>query len=288
MKLVVSETPFTHPYISKTENVLLRQSLSVEMMKGIMSYYHPTNRPRNSSRLKAIERDIQGGNWQTNVGQFIRFDTKGHLIDGQKRMVAHINCNTPMIINVHFGLHPDAILFQDRNQSRSIANNVTIRRNIVKNLQPSQKEFSIDRQRFAVASWCKHGETWEANGNNGQKTIWTEADLTEYVNQNAKIIDFALDNDGTKRPGILGALALFAAKNWKEATEFKNMVFGDDNIHVPSSVRTLREYLEKDSSGGSYPIYDYNAALKCINAFHNKTMVSSNDICNNDREEWEF
>jgi hypothetical protein len=257
-------------------------------MKFIITHYHPMNRPRNSARLDALERDIRNGDYRSDVGHFIKFDSNGNLIDGQKRVYAHLNCQQPLKINVHFGLPPESILYIDRGQPRTIAANVTLSFNIGKQRQPTKDEFFTDRIRFAVATWCKHGLRWDEPGTPRNKLIWTERELMEFVIQNERYIDFALDNASTNRPGCLGAIAIYAMKDFQQAMRFRNGVYGNGtNLVAGSPIQTLREYLKVQSLGGSYPIYDYNNTLRCINAFHVGRQCGSQDLSNNPAD-WEI
>lgn len=281
---------FTHPFISRKESVLLGQTLSVDMMKGILAHFHPMNRPRNSARLRALERDARNGDYRKDVGHFIKFDYNGNCIDGQKRMHAHLNVGLPLTINVHFGLPPDAILFQDRSQPRTIAANVTLFKNQGLNRQPTKAEFTQDRRDYAVATWMMHGLRWDEPGTPHDKLIWTERELMEFVAQNERFIRFVRTDDATTtRPGVLGAIAIYAMKDAKQATAFRNALYGTDGKEhvVNSPVATLREYLKVRSSGGSAPIWDYHNTVRCINAFHAGRQINGSHL-SNEQADFEF
>jgi hypothetical protein len=175
---------FRHPYIAKRESVSLGQNFSVPMMQAIVKNFHPMNRRRNTSRQKALERDILNGDYRSDVGHFIKFDINGNLIDGQKRIYAHLCVGMPLKINVQFGLPAESILFIDRGQPRTIAANVTLSKNVGMKRQPAKSEFTADRQDFAVATWCLHGLRWNEAGSPSDKPIWTERELMEFVAQN--------------------------------------------------------------------------------------------------------
>lgn len=279
----------SHPFISKTETVRLGVTLSVAEMQNIVDNWHPMNRPRNSGRLNALVRDVQNGDYRNDVGHWIKFDRNGNLIDGQKRIYAHLLAGVPLTINVHYGLPPEAILYIDRNQPRTIAANVTLAKNVNQNRQPSKQEFTNDRIDYSVATWCLHGLRWNEPGTPHDKPIWTERELMEFVTQNERYIRFALDCSPTTRPGALGAIAIFAMKNKTEAIKFRNALYGVDNtpVTVNSSIHVLREYLKVKSDGGSAPIWDYHNTVRCINAFHAGRGISGADL-NNRQADFEF
>lgn len=282
---------FRHPFISKKESVMLAQVLTVSMMEAILKDYHPMNRPRNTSRQRAMVRDIQNGDWKSEVGGFIRFDINGNLIDGQKRVHAHLEARMPFITNVQFGLPVESILYIDRNQPRTVAANVTLSKNVGANRQPTKDDFTHDRIEYSIASWCKYGLRWNEPGSSYDKPVWTERELLEFVTQNQRYISFVFNDDSTTtRPGVLGAIAVYAMKNFEEATQFRNLLFGTDAntpVLVGSPVHTLREYLKVRSSGGSAPIWDYFNTVRCINAFHGGQQITGTQL-NNGRANFAF
>lgn len=279
----ISKTSFNHPFISKKEKVVLGVTLSVDMMQWIVEYYHPLNRPRNNHRLKALERDVRNGDYRSDVGGFIKFDVNGNLIDGQKRIFAHLNMNIPLQVNVHFGLPADAMLYIDRNQPRSIAANVTLAKNVGFNRQPTNEEFSTDRLDYSVAAWCKHGLYWNTSGATKTKHIWTERELMEFVAEKSRMLEFVItDTRTTSRPGVLAAIAIYATKFPQEATKFRNLFYGIDTSPIPvgSPVHTLIEYLGPSSLGGNFPNYNYFNTVRCINAFHAGQNISGAQMSN--------
>ncbi len=287
---VKNETrPCNHPYISDIEKAMVGQTLTVPMMKTIMADYHPMNRPRNCQRLRALIRDIRNGAYKSNVGNWIKFDVNGNLIDGQKRIMAHIEENKPLTINVHFGLPPESILYIDRNQPRSIAANATLRKNIGQHHQPSQEEFSNDRLEYSIASWFKYGLKWNEVGASHEKVVWTEQELRECVEQDKRYIKMVQQQMVTKRPGTLGAIAVYATAFQEKATQFLNLLNGvsDKPLAVNHPISILKEYLKVKSNGGSAPIWDYYNTVRCINAFQAGRTMNGNDL-SNERENFEF
>lgn len=274
-----------HPYISSSEKVALKQTLAVAMLANLLEHYHPKNRHASGIRIEALERDIVAGHWRPDVGQFIRFNRKGEIIDGQKRIMAHRNVNIPMVVNIHYGLPEDAILYMDGDQHRTIADNYSLRIHDV----PTAKDFAANRLRFSIAAWCKHGLRWEIAGTPRNKMVWTEAELMQFCNENKELIDFVLpETKTTRRPGILGAMAIYAMKDKTAATAFRNKLFGDGKgLKGNDPIRTLRKYLEEKSVGGSYPIYDFNNTIRAINAFHNGRQLPKHALCN-DPADWDL
>jgi hypothetical protein len=77
------------------------------------------NRTISQHRVQQMGRDMQSDNWVEN-GETIKFAATGELIDGQKRLTACIEFNVPFWSMVAYGLKRDAFLTIDRNQIRSI------------------------------------------------------------------------------------------------------------------------------------------------------------------------
>ena len=84
-----------------------------------------TNRRLSQGLIDAIARDISNGKWRIN-GDPIRFDTKGHLIDGQHRLWAIIEANKPVDSYVVTDIHPSAMSTIDTGKRRSFSNHLEI------------------------------------------------------------------------------------------------------------------------------------------------------------------
>lgn len=279
-----------HPYVSRKEQVLLQQKLSVQRISDILQHCHPTNRKRNSARQQALKRDIHEGNYRNDVGHFIKFDRQGHLIDGQKRMYAHLEMNKPLTINVHFGLPTDAMLYIDRNQPRTIACNVTLAKTLPASRQPTTKEFSYDRLIYAIATWCKHGLRWEQPGSPYDKFIWSETELSKFIRKHQNAMEFVLVEERiTNRPSILAAMVIYYLKTKKYANEFRALFYGlkSTPLNVGHPISTLQTYARTKSSGGSRPLWDYFNSLRCINAFHLGHSIVGSQL-NGQREQFAF
>lgn len=83
------------------------------------------NRRLSQSIIDAIARDIRAGKWRIN-GDPIRFDTKGHLIDGQHRLWAIIEASKSVDSYVVTDIHPSAMSTIDTGKRRSFSNHLEI------------------------------------------------------------------------------------------------------------------------------------------------------------------
>lgn len=77
----------------------------------------------NNRRIKAVKiasyaRDMASGQWNENTGETIKFDVNDTLIDGQNRLHAVIEADTPIAFDVAHGLPTAAMLVLDSGASR--------------------------------------------------------------------------------------------------------------------------------------------------------------------------
>jgi len=74
--------------------------------------HNADNRPLRQAQVDALTGAIQRGEWKLD-GSPIRFDTNGNLVDGQHRLWAIIEADTPVEVAVVVGLEPDTRLTVD-------------------------------------------------------------------------------------------------------------------------------------------------------------------------------
>ena len=73
-----------------TEQVNITPEMAVKWLEKNL----PSNRPVNSGHVDNLAREMRTSRWKLN-GETIKFDVRGHLIDGQHRLRACIRANTP-------------------------------------------------------------------------------------------------------------------------------------------------------------------------------------------------
>ncbi|MEV1295166.1 hypothetical protein [Pseudonocardia sp. NPDC049635] len=83
------------------------------------------NRPVKWRKVDQYARDIAAGRWQL-TGDAIRFDTTGKLIDGQNRLHAVIQADTPIRTFVMWNLDPDAQDAMDSGAARTAGDVLTM------------------------------------------------------------------------------------------------------------------------------------------------------------------
>ena len=75
------------------------------------------NRPRKSQKIIEYKRDMQIDNWSL-TGDTIKFGTDGYLKDGQNRLAACIQAQTPFTTHVLFGIDPNTFHHMDTGKNR--------------------------------------------------------------------------------------------------------------------------------------------------------------------------
>lgn len=85
----------------KTEVMLVTPSMAREFLAHLNEF--DKNRPVRSRVVSQYARDMKNGDWKL-THQGIAFDEKGVLRDGQHRLLAIIESDTPVLMPVTFGL----------------------------------------------------------------------------------------------------------------------------------------------------------------------------------------
>lgn len=264
-----------HPYIAATKSVKLNEIISVPTLAIIMEHWHPVNRMMNKVQLETIRRDVENNKWDADSGNDIKFDSNGHLIDGQKRVKAHLLAGVPMKTDVKFGLPPEAILRQDTVQLRTDGDNVTLEAALNNGcVQPEITAFQANRRDYSMAANCLnvlHG-----------KRVWSASEKATFLKKNHNSIRFALEGSNGRRLGALAVLALYHIEHPTQAVKFRKQFWNEqDQLAAGQPARTLYTYLHHRSSpGGSAPIWDGFNAIRCINAFHNEESITASSLSN--------
>ena len=92
------------------ESGTLRRRTEVLTPKKAQSYLATMikNRHPRPNKVKAYAQDIIGGNWE-QVGDPIRFNKSGKMIDGQHRCLAVIAAQKPIRVDIVRGIDDEAL-----------------------------------------------------------------------------------------------------------------------------------------------------------------------------------
>ena len=88
-----------------------------ELAEYILSNLNVNNRPRKVKKIIQYRRDMQNRNWSL-TGETIKFGTDGFLKDGQNRLAACIQAQTPFTTHAIFGIDPATFHHMDTGKNR--------------------------------------------------------------------------------------------------------------------------------------------------------------------------
>ena len=93
------------------------EMIDAEKATEYLKLNHPNNRNLRRDRVRSLANDMNTGNWMQS-GDPIRFDTDGHLIDGQHRLAALVTIDAKLPFLVLRGVAPNAIHVIDTGAAR--------------------------------------------------------------------------------------------------------------------------------------------------------------------------
>lgn len=106
------------------------------------------NRSISKTNIARYATDIANGEWDPRTFEGVKFDTEGNLIDGQNRLQAIIEADTPQEIIVFRGLPRDTRLKLDQGKSRSTSNYMQI-----EGIENASTKAAITRAIIHVDEW---------------------------------------------------------------------------------------------------------------------------------------
>lgn len=193
------------------------------------------NRPVSALAVGQYQRDLEAGNWQF-TGDPIRFDTGGHLIDGQHRLhaVAAQPDGFEMQSVVIRGLEPESQMVMDQGRRRT----------------PGQQLALLGvKHSNNVASVAKLDLLWSGGllfrDTNLQKQI-TVAQIEGWVDEHPQDVQRIIDNIGTIRsvdapPSVVGTAFLqFARIDYEWAEIFLEALATGANLSEGDPILTLK------------------------------------------------
>lgn len=91
--------------------------ISPELAEYILENLNINNRPRKANKIVEYKKDMQENNWSL-TGETIKFGTDGFLKDGQNRLAACVQAQTPFTTHVIFGIDPETFHHMDTGKNR--------------------------------------------------------------------------------------------------------------------------------------------------------------------------
>lgn len=92
----------------------------------ILDSFNTNNRKKKRFKIASYAQDIKTGRWKSGTGENIKFGKDGRLIDGQNRLYAVIEADTPQEFTFKFGLNPDVQDVLDTGAPRTVADTMAM------------------------------------------------------------------------------------------------------------------------------------------------------------------
>lgn len=89
-----------------------------EIAQYILENLNINNRPRKTQKIIQYKKDMQENNWSL-TGEAIKFGTDGFLKDGQNRLAACLQAQTPFTTHTVFGIDPETFHHMDTGKNRA-------------------------------------------------------------------------------------------------------------------------------------------------------------------------
>ena len=180
------------------------------------------NRNMRKGWIRLLVREILAGEWEPLPHQGIAFDINGILIDGQNRLQAIVDSNTPVYLYVWFNVSIRARSKTDRGNQRSLVD--------VARLDVDRGLGKVTHTQIAVLRAMCSG------ARNGGRTNMTDSEELNGFALHMPAIDFALQHMRRPENGMKGiataiergvvARAYYSADRDKLATFCDNLIHG--------------------------------------------------------------
>jgi hypothetical protein len=105
-------------------HVIERVEITPALAKEILAEM-PKNRPIRLARVKQYARAMRAGTWNPSLGGTISFFTSGVLADGQHRLLAVVEADVSIVVNLQPGVQ--TLIGQDEAATRSLADFLAMR-----------------------------------------------------------------------------------------------------------------------------------------------------------------
>jgi hypothetical protein len=96
--------------------------ITPDVAEFVLATLNVNNRPRKAKKIIEYRQDMQKNNWSL-TGETIKFGSDGFLKDGQNRMAACVQAQTPFTTHAVFGIDPQTFHHMDTGKPRG-ANDV--------------------------------------------------------------------------------------------------------------------------------------------------------------------
>lgn len=255
---VATKSPYaeatTHP-----EPVMTLETVTPEMARLWLGQNLKNRHPR-PPHVSKIVRDILAGAW-TLIGDPIRFDWGGVLIDGQNRLMAVIEADRPIRTYVIRGLAPATRDQVDSGISRSLSDVLTMR-----------GEKGASTLAAAIAACIR----WDTGDIADKAAVVSRAEALAWLADNPGIRDAVREGESIRKavqlPGSIGSAFVFHAVTLapSDAETFVDLLISGADLTAGDPILCMRHWLirRRAITGHTTPGYFYLAILiKAWNAW---------------------
>lgn len=170
------------------------------------------NRPIKKANVREYADSIRAGEWNHHVGDPIRLDTHGRVLDGQHRLLAVIESGTPQHFYVISNLPPDAVNYMDIGRPRSHSDFIGMTED-------------GDKYPTQIAAGIRWITRYELETLSSQRNVIPKHKVAEYLRNNPGIVKSAAVaervRDVLRRCGVAtGAHYLFSRIDEEQADAF--------------------------------------------------------------------
>ena len=99
----------------------VEETITPSLARKYLGKNIPNNRNVSEEAIATYASDMLAGDWVSDTGDNIKFDTKDDLIDGQQRLMAVIKADITVKMWVSYGVSEDALPVIDTGRSRTFA-----------------------------------------------------------------------------------------------------------------------------------------------------------------------
>jgi hypothetical protein len=211
------------------------------------------NRKISPTWVSKLARDMRNGQFP-NIGETIKFDTEGHLIDGQHRLSALIDAGVTLEFIIVENIAREDRFKMDKNRRRSASDELTMGHGI-----PSAKSAQAVTRLVLL---------WEVEEVRGEVYKPTDAEIVDYVIQNRDAMGQAvrygmgLRNEIGALPAAFGCLYFLTFRiDAATALEFWEGVRNGEGLHAGDPELALRALIIRSAQkGGEKPVKPFLAA----------------------------
>lgn len=194
------------------------------------------NRGIANARVEQYAADMRRGDWQIN-GEAIKVSRDGQILDGQHRLLAILEADTPIQTLLITGLPPETQETMDQGRSRSFADALKLR-----------GEKSYATLASAVRLVCLYERDGVPFHDGGRKSAPSIAQLSRTLDRNPELrgsVEFArsIPRPWLSQSVVAGLHHLFSIADADSARDFFRKLATGEDLSSTSPIYVLRERL---------------------------------------------